>query len=493
LKKPLKKKSNLLFSCIIYLKTDTRFRKLLSKFLTTTREEKMMYEDTTQVVQDVTPLVVETQEDDEAVIARLATLSVVEYGRVRKDEAAKMGISVKALDEVVKKAGKATSDSSLPFTTVEPYPQKIDPEKLLNEIFGLCHKFVILDLAQSIAVTLWIVFTWFIEYVQVAPLLIINAPESSCGKTQLLDFVARLSARSMPTSNSSMAYVFRAVELWQPTLLIDEVDTFLKENTEMKGVINAGYIRASAFVGRTVGENHEPKQFKVWGAKALAGIAVDRHLPESTMSRGIIINLRRKMADQKVTLLRHEPANTFDLLASKLARFAQDYAKQVEAARPEFPAELNDRSKDNWEPLLAIAQCGGEGWLERAKEAAVRLAKSTESHVSIGNELLTDIYYIFNGKGIDKISTAELIQALIENDESVWTTFNRGRIVTARNIASQLEKYGIKSRTVRVDKYKTPKGYYAADFQDAFARYLPQDLPAPEQVVTVAEDEDDEY
>jgi hypothetical protein len=44
-----------------------------------------------------------------------------------------------------------------------------------------------------------------------------------------------------------------------------------------------------------------------------------------------------------------------------------------------------------------------------------------------------------------------------------------------------------------VDKYSTPKGYYAADFQDAFARYLPQDLPAPEQVVTVAEDEDDEY
>jgi hypothetical protein len=54
-------------------------------------------------------------------------------------------------------------------------------------------------------------------------------------------------------------------------LLIDEVDTFLHDNNDLKGLINAGHTRNSAFVIRIVGENNEPKRFKVFGAKALAG------------------------------------------------------------------------------------------------------------------------------------------------------------------------------------------------------------------------------
>ena len=412
-------------------------------------------------------------ENDNALIAKLSSLNPLEYDRARKEEAAKMGITVKTLDDAVKNARKETTVEALPFATVDVYPEPINPAKLLDDILAACKKFIVLDFPQAIAVTLWIAFTWFIEFVTVAPLLLINAPESSCGKTQLLDFVARLAARAMTAANSSMAYLFRANEMYHPTLLIDEADTFLKENTEMKGVINAGYLKASAFVGRTVGEDHTPKQFDVWGAKVLAGISVERHLPEPTMSRGHIINLRRKMANETVTKIRHEPAHTFDLLASQLARFAQDYSAQVKAARPELPEELSDRSQDNWEPLFAIAQCAGDKWLDSAKHAAVALSQSTES-VSIGNELLADIQAVFNGKGIDKISTAELITELLEDEESAWHTFNRGRVITPRNIASQLDKYGIKSRTVRTDKFSTPKGYYAADFQDAFARYLPQ-------------------
>lgn len=414
-------------------------------------------------------------EDDEAVIARLSKLSTIDFDRIRKEEAVKMGVSVKTLDDAVKNARRDELDGNCrPFRIVQSYPEPITPAKLLDDIFETCLRFIVVSTSEAIVLTLWIAFTWFIDVVQVAPLLIINAPELACGKTQAFDFVARLSARSMASANSSMAYLFRAIELWQPTILIDEADTFIRENHEMKGVINAGYLRASAFIGRVVGENHEPKQFNVWGAKVLAGISLERHLPESTMSRGHIINLRRKMAHETVILIRHEPTNSFDLLASKLARFAEDYSEQVEMARPELPSELNDRSKDNWEPLLAIAGCAGSEWVERAIAAAIELSKNNEvHHVSIGNELLASIRYIFDSKGIDKISTSNLIAELISDEDSTWTTFNRGREITPRNIASLLDKYGIKSRTVRLNKNSTPKGYYAADFEDAFARYLP--------------------
>ena len=90
---------------------------------------------------------------------------------------------------------------------------------------------------QADAAALWTAFTWFIHVVAVAPLAIINAPEKSCGKTQLLDVMGRMSARPLSASNVSTASLFRSMELWEPTLLIDEADTFVRLNDELKGLI----------------------------------------------------------------------------------------------------------------------------------------------------------------------------------------------------------------------------------------------------------------
>jgi putative DNA primase/helicase len=119
------------------------------------------------------------------------------------------------------------------------------------------------------------------------------------------------------------------MERWGPTLLIDEADTFIRENRELKGIINAGHTRANAYVLRTVGDNHEPKRFTVWGAKAMAGISLEKHLPDSTMSRAVVFNLRRKLPHESVTRLRHAKAGVFEHITSKLARFAGDHSQRV--------------------------------------------------------------------------------------------------------------------------------------------------------------------
>jgi len=41
--------------------------------------------------------------------------------------------------------------------------------------------------------------------------------------------------------------------------MIDEVDTFVKDNKELQGLINAGHTRSSSAVIRIVGDSHEPK------------------------------------------------------------------------------------------------------------------------------------------------------------------------------------------------------------------------------------------
>lgn len=431
---------------------------------------------------------------DDELVAKLAALKPMDYDRVRQENAKELGIQVKTLDTLVKKARNEDSDSAnLPFPEVEPYPDPIVPAQLLDEISVTIRRFIILGAEQADAAALWIAFTWFIDVVDVAPLAIINAPEKACGKSQLLDVVGRMSARPLSAANSTSAFMFRAVEKWTPTILIDEADTFIRQNDELKGLINAGYARANAFVGRVVGDNHELKLFKVWGAKALAGIALEKHLPDATMSRAIVLELRRKLPSEKVSRLRDAEHGLFDGIASKLARFSNDYSKQVRLARPAMPDELNDRAQDNWQPLVAIAECAGPEWVTRATSAALKLSATPSKSVSTGNELLADIQHIFSRRQCEKISSADLIDELCTDEDAAWATYNRGKRLTPRQLAKQLATYGISSKTVRLGQCNTPKGYDTSQFVDAFARYLDSDnLPqhrnaAPEPTSSIQE------
>jgi putative DNA primase/helicase len=383
--------------------------------------------------------------------------------------------------------------NALPFPNVEPYPDAVDPALLLDDIVATIRRFIVMEPEQADAVALWIAFTWLIEATEVAPLAVINAPEKACGKSQLLDVMGRLAARPLPVSNTTPAALFRSVALWKPTLLVDEADTFARNSDELKGIINAGHTRANAYVLRVVGENHEPKRFSVWCPKALAGISLEKHLPDSTMSRAIVFNLRRKLPDESVERLRHAEPGLFEEIVCKLARFAEDYAPLVREARPNLPEALNDRDQDNWEPLLAIAQVAGPRWLERATSAALKLSRASESVVSIGNQLLADVQQVFSSLQTEKISTKDLITGLMADDEKPWVAYNHGKPITARQLAKLLSGYGIKSKTVRFGN-STPKGYEAAQFADAFVRYLPtpmclpkrrNDTPNPNKVETL--------
>ena len=143
----------------------------------------------------------------------------------------------------------------------------------------------------------------------------------------------------------------------------------------------------------------------------------------------------------------------------------------MKAARPILPEELSDRDQDNWEPLFAIAVCAGEEWFERASRAALKLYRVANSHVSTGSELLADIQEVFELKRCFKISTVELISSLIDDEEKGWSTYNRGKPLTPRQLAKMLSAYDIHPKTVRMP-HGTPKGYDSDQFADAFARYL---------------------
>jgi putative DNA primase/helicase len=412
---------------------------------------------------------------DDATIKRLAALSPLEYDKVRSEQAKALGVRPATLDAEVKAIRGAEKEAGrLPFAEIESHPDPIDPAQLLDEVSATIRQFIVLDEHQAQAAALWCALTYFIDVVEVAPLVIINAPEKACGKTQLLTVLGRMCYRPLPASNASASALFRAVELWKPTILIDEADTFFRDNAELHGMVNAGYLR-DGFVLRSeaVGDSFEPRMFSVFSAKALAGIKLEKHLPDATMSRGIVFNLRRKLSGESVSRLRHADPDLFTGIASKLARFAEDYSGQVRKSRPALPDALDDRAQDNWDGMLAVASCAGDEWLAKATAAALKLSESSnEKTASAGNELLSDIQNIFETKRIDKISTADLIAALCDDEEAPWSTYNRGRPLVPRQLVKQLEAYEIKPKQIRLNSYDRMRGFELSQFADAFMRYL---------------------
>lgn len=417
----------------------------------------------------------ESKPSDIEMIQQLAALPLFEYDKVRSEQAKALGVRPATLDAEVKAIRGAEKEAGrLPFTEIEPHPDPIDPAQLLDEVSATIRQFIVLDEHQAHAAALWCALTYFIDVVEVAPLAIINAPEKACGKTQLLTVLGRMCYRTLPASNASASALFRAVELWKPTILIDEADTFFRDNTELHGMVNAGYLR-DGFVLRSeaVGDSFEPRMFSVFSAKALAGIRLEKHLPDATMSRGIVFNLRRKLSGESVSRLRHADPDLFTGIASKLARFAEDYSGQVRKSRPALPDALDDRAQDNWDGMLAVASCAGAEWLAKATAAALKLSESSnEKTASAGNELLSDIQNIFETKRIDKISTADLIAALCDDEEAPWATYNRGRQLVPRQLVKQLEPYDIKPKRIKLNSYDQIRGFELSQFDDSFMRYL---------------------
>ena len=402
-------------------------------------------------------------------IQKLAKLSQLEYEQIRVTAAKALNMRTTILDQhVARERGVGEEEANLPFEIVTPWPDTVDGAQLLSDIATTIQRFIVCSPEVANAAALWVTMTWFVDHIQVCPLAVITAPEMRCGKTQLLTVMGRLVARPLTASNITPAALFRAVEMWGPTLLIDEADAFMKDNEELRGVINSGHTRDSAFVIRTVGDDHTPTKFSTWGAKALSGIG---RVANTLEDRAIILELRRKLPNEDAERLRHAEPDLFINLRSKLARFAADCGEQVGEARPPLPASLNDRAQDNWEPLLAIAQVAGNNWPEIGTATATALSTRDNASGGIDTELLADIRDVFEMQLVSQISTADLIEKLCKDEERPWATFNKGSRITPRQLASRLRKYGIISTTIRFGP-TTPKGYRLEQFTEAFERYL---------------------
>ncbi len=410
----------------------------------------------------------EAEETD--LIKRLAGMKPLEYDRVRIANAELLNVRPMALDAQVKIARKGNSGELSLVEQTEPHHEAVNPADVLNEVRAAFNRHAILPPHADVAMTLWVVMTWFIDVIHIAALLIIRSPESECGKTTVKDIVGLFVRRPLPNEGVSIAALFRVVEQEQPTLLLDDADSWLLRdpNDERHSLINSGHKRGGRVL-RCVGDNHDLKAFSTFCAKVIAFIGKSK---DTLHNRSIEIVLRRKMAGEKIIPLRNADRGQYDLLRAKLARMEADYLSVVSNAKPTIPAGIDNRAADNWEALFAIADIAGGAWPELARKAALALIAGKEPVVSTGAELLADIEAIFKSKSIDKITLAELVAALCVDEEARWNTYNGGKQITPRQVSKRLAEYSIKPKPLRFGCEGVHKGYALDQLQDAFARYL---------------------
>ncbi len=413
---------------------------------------------------------------DTQTLTHLANLPALEYDRLRKAEAKKLGVSLSALDQEVKKHRRLeqsqTDEATDIFPLIDPWPTPVIANDLLAEITQLLKHFAILPTHADTAIALWVMFTWVIDQVNVSPILAISSPEKRCGKTTVISLLGQLVCKPLLASNISAAALFRTIELWQPTMIIDEADTFIRDSDELRGMINSGHTRPTAYVVRTTGDDHMPKRFSTWGAKAIAIIG---SLPDTLHDRSIVISLRRKLIHEKTEKLRHANTQVFITLQRKLLRFAQDHGEKIKNTRLTFPHDLiiSDRALDNWEPLLVIANLAGNLWTDKALQAAKHLSSNDKEALPIGTELLSDIEKVFKEKTLLKMHTVDLISALCEDEESPWPMYNaRGqdKRLTPRQLSRLLASYHIHSRNIEIAGIQR-KGFDQHTFTEAWERY----------------------
>jgi hypothetical protein len=392
------------------------------------------------------------------------------YQRVRAAAKAAKA-SVGELDKLT--TTKEDSDNIGVFAEVESWPAPVDGAQLLADLCAIIGAHVIADPPTIRAAALWIVHTYCMDVLTVSPLAHISAPEMRCGKTVLLTAMMRLVYRPLSISSITPSAIFRSVELWSPTLGIDEADAFLKDNEEARGLINSGLYREGASVIRCVGDDHTPTKFSTWAPKILCGIG---KLAGTIEDRSIPLRMRRKVTGETAANIRRSDPQPWLDLQARIARWAVDHRHAIASARPAPAHGLCDRAQDCWEPLLAIADLAAGEWPGFARAAALALHGVEEETPSIGVELLRDIEAAFKGRQTSRLASVELLNILTHDDEAPWAVWNRGNPMRPRQLAAKLSDFGIKPKPLRPSNGGKPfKGYDLADFADAFTRYVSPD------------------
>jgi hypothetical protein len=387
------------------------------------------------------------------------------------------------------------------MTLAPPAPPTLPTgSALLEEIASYLARYIAYPTSHALtAHVLWIAHTYVLSCFDTTPRIAFLSVEPGSGKSRALEVTAGLVPDPVHTVNASIAYLFRKIgenEERPPVILWDECDAvFTKrpsEATEEKrSLLNSGY-RRGATVGRAVvrGKEIMTEETPSFSAVALAGL---HDLPDTIMTRSIVVRMRRRSRSEKVEPFRPRIVETeATRLCVALAEWAETLRPSLQDAFAALPDSISDRNADVWEPLVLIADAAAGEWPAKVRDAAAHFIGEQDMRpATLGTRLLGDIRTVLREH--DKMRTTELIHALCDLDGAPWGMLLSGNPITPNYLSRRLAEYDVPTgNTIRLPD-GTHKGYARHHFADAWDRYLPpladeehpqpQDAPPPETLI----------
>jgi hypothetical protein len=203
-------------------------------------------------------------------------------------------------------------------------------------------------------VAVWTVATYFHPLFLTFPRLSLSG-EREAGKSKLLALLHATAWNALLMVNPTPAVLFRLVQAWRPTLLLDEVEGLSKEDArDVLAIVNSGYKRG-ATVARCEGRDQKRvESFAVYAPLALAAIrspnptTEDRCIPV-VLQRGTDRSRLNAEVDSRSEAFARIRAGCYCLLLTRWRDVRDGYGAVT------LPAWLNGRARELWKPLLAVA------------------------------------------------------------------------------------------------------------------------------------------
>src|SRR5262249_40560509 len=263
-----------------------------------------------------------TRSEDELLDALAKMPKGVRRGRERKRLKNELGVSFSDIDaEIERRQVEAETNALLHgWWYVQPWPEPVDGNSLIRDIIKKLRKHVVMSHDHALAIALWVVLAWVHDEVAThSPILDICSAEAESGKSTTLGLVSFLLPRCVSSVEISEAALYRAIELWHPSFAIDEFDSILASDDKagLRSIINSGHTRGQGVI-RCVGDDKTPQRFQTFAPKVIGMIG--RKLPPATLSRCIIIELRRRKKDEQVEKFKHQDDAELADLRSRLRR-----------------------------------------------------------------------------------------------------------------------------------------------------------------------------
>ncbi len=402
------------------------------------------------------------------VVINLAGLTPLQYAQQIAREAKKYKTPVRLLEKAVEAARVEIEVEKLlePHWEVTPAEDPVDAARVFADIEARILHHIAMPKHLAFVCALWVGYSWIHEHATYSPILFITSAERDSGKTTLSAILGFMVRRSLLSVGISPAALYRSIEKWHPSFVIDEADKAFAKSPDLAEVVNSGWTRGQTIV-RCDPDTHEPRTYSTFCPKIVA--LKGKEAPDPTLSRAIFISMKRRTRSEPIADFAHIDDDGFRRLRSQLARWADDNGAVLGLAAPAMPDGFMNRTAANWKLIFAIADSFGAG--DRAREAARRILGVTDMP-SAGVTLLEDIKIHFDRSTLDYVTSEQLIKDLTADPERPWAEWGHGKPITQKGVGGLLHDFQIKSREVGPRDHRA-KGYRRADFTDAWGRYLP--------------------